>query len=229
MISNMEYVEGLVEKNELIIIDTSSLMEYESFARFITKYESLFAESGRKILVPEAVYLELNKLILVGGREKTGKAYDAKTLLKTYEGLFDIEIADGFTEKIMGAFADPELLIRLSEGRSKYRQLLITNDRNLASDAFKLNDLASSKGHLVSVCYINSAGELHRCECTKQKEELEQETKESEPKVVERIVYRDAPAEKKGLSGLGVAAAVGAMIVSFAAGIGCERVNRNRC
>ena len=62
------------------------------------------------------------------------------------------------------AFADSELLSRLTKGKIEFSQLLITNDKKLSVDAYSLNNLNSCFGEKISVCYISKNGLLHKGE-----------------------------------------------------------------
>lgn len=59
-------------------------------------------------------------------------------------------------------FADKELLATIMNNRSSRSQMLITNDKNLAIDAYKINNLKSVNGGVVYVCYIDEEGELQK-------------------------------------------------------------------
>ena len=223
MLLNYEYVEKLLLRNDVILIDTASLMEKEGFARFIDNYYEIIIKSGKRITIPEAVYLELQRHLVIGSKEKIYNANTAINLLRGYQELFDIEMVGDRKDKMKEAFADQELLIRLTEGRRHQRQLLITNDRNLSKDAFALNALESCRGEYISVCYINSRGELHRCECTKAQET--ESIGDVEPKSATKTIYRDKTSE--ALEGKRwKTTTVGACAASFIAGICINRYGK---
>ena len=62
------------------------------------------------------------------------------------------------------AFADSELLSRLTKEKTEFSQLLITNDKKLSVDAYSLNNLNSCLGKKISVCYISKNGLLQKGE-----------------------------------------------------------------
>ena len=53
-------------------------------------------------------------------------------------------------------------ILEYNKSKTDYKQLLITNDKNLCIDAFNLNTLNSCKGQQIMVCYINKNGKLHK-------------------------------------------------------------------
>lgn len=220
MEKNREYVKSMLEKNDVVIIDTASLMESDAFARFIDNYEDLIRNAGRLITVPNSVYQELVRHLIVGPVDKQDKAKNATQLLRSYNELFTVEREAECFESINKSFADRDILVKLSEGMQKSRQMLITNDRGLAKDAYGLNNLESCHGQYISVCYINGKGELHRCECTNTRES--KVTNDIEPKTVTKTVYYDRPESAPQKSRWKIATVVGACVVSFVAGVYCN-------
>ena len=78
--------------------------------------------------------------------EKANKARTGLRLIYGYSDLFSLERSEGEPEDLDHAFADPELLTRLTQERRFKRQLLITNDRDLSQDAYDLNTTHSFRG-----------------------------------------------------------------------------------
>lgn len=93
---------------------------------------------------------------------KYENARSALNLLRSYRELFDIDIVDGAFENLDNPCHD--ILTRLLEGRKRYSQLLITNNRNLSKDVSALNLMESYRGKDISVCFIDIMGKLHWCE-----------------------------------------------------------------
>lgn len=62
-----------------------------------------------------------------------------------------------------------KLLSTLFERRRNHKQLLISNDHALTSDAFNFNNLASVSGNRINVCYLNHFGNMNVCDCVKEK------------------------------------------------------------
>jgi rRNA-processing protein FCF1 len=153
-------IKHLLENNDLIYIDTATLMNTESLKRFLEHYEKVFCECKKQILVPESVCQELIRHINSKDVTKSSKAINALSLIRAYNNVFSIEDSNLTTEEIRRAFADQDLLVRLAQGLRYNRQLLITNDRGLSQDALDLNDLVSCKGKHVSVCFLTYSGTL---------------------------------------------------------------------
>ena len=99
---------------------------------------------------------------------KTSHAARALDLLSNHVDIFEGRDENLREEEALKAFADSELLAELTLNRTACGQLLITNDRRLSEDAYKLNDQTSCRGRKVMVCFINKFGELRKCECTKE-------------------------------------------------------------
>lgn len=76
--------------------------------------------------------------------------------------LSECETKDLKQSEVGSAFADSELLSRITKDKSKHSQLLITNDKNLSVDAYKLNKLYSCKGKKIMVCFIDNLGQLNK-------------------------------------------------------------------
>lgn len=162
-----DYISMMVSSNEAIYIDTASLMD-ENLEQFIYNAEGVLQSQQRKIIVPRAVCLELTRHLGSQNSEKKEKAVRALALLADHADIFEIRNQDIREEEALKAFADSELLAELTLNRTSCGQLLITNDRRLSEDAYKLNEQASCRGHKVMVCFINRFGQLHKCECTKE-------------------------------------------------------------
>ena len=154
-------VQRLLMDNDLIYIDTASLMNTSNLRNFLSNYEEEFAKSQNMIIVPEAVCQELIRHINSGNEEKSAKAIKALNIIREYNSIFTLEQSNFSPEEIQHAFADQELLVRLAKERRYKKQLLITNDRSLSKDAFDLNLLQSCRGKEISVCYMNYYGQLN--------------------------------------------------------------------
>ena len=162
----IDYISAMVNSNEAIYIDTASLMD-ENLEQFISNAEGVLQSRQRKIIVPRAVCLELTRHLGSQNPEKKEKAVRALALLSDHADIFEIRNQDIREAEALKAFADSELLAELTLNRTACGQLLITNDRRLSEDAYKLNEQASCRGHKVMVCFINRFGELRKCECAR--------------------------------------------------------------
>jgi hypothetical protein len=160
--TNREYVEDLLALNEKIYIDTSSLMNDTELSRFLVQYQDIFGALDKKIIVTREVCLEIVRHLSSKNIEKQEKAKSVILLFKNYSNLFIFEDKDLKQSEVSSAFADSELLSRITKDKSKHSQLLITNDKNLSVDAYKLNKLYSCKGKKIMVCFIDNLGQLNK-------------------------------------------------------------------
>ena len=160
--TNREYVEDLLALNEKIYIDTSSLMNDTELGRFLVQYQDIFEALNKKIIVTREVCLEIVRHLSSKNIEKQEKAKSVILLFKYYSNLFIFEDKDLKQSEVSSAFADSELLSRITKDKSKHSQLLITNDKNLSVDAYKLNKLYSCKGKKIMVCFIDNLGQLNK-------------------------------------------------------------------
>ena len=160
--TNREYVEDLLALNEKIYIDTTSLMNDTELGRFLVQYQDIFEALNKKIIVTREVCLEIVRHLSLKNIEKQEKAKSVILLFKNYSNLFIFEDKDLKQSEVSSAFADSELLSRITKDKSKHSQLLITNDKNLSVDAYKLNKLYSCKGKKIMVCFIDNLGQLNK-------------------------------------------------------------------
>lgn len=181
-----DYINLMVSTNEAIYIDTASLMDIENLEMFIDKAEGALQGQDRKIIVPRAVCLELTRHLGSQHPEKQEKAARALEILGEHLDIFDVHDEDLREEEALKAFADSEILAELTLNRKACGQLLITNDRRLSEDAYKLNEQVSCRGHKVMVCFISRFGDLRKCECAKIQPAFSQDdaTRASASKVV---------------------------------------------
>ena len=161
-----DYISAMVNANKIIYIDTASLMDVSELSQFIQNSEDILLNKGRRIIVPQAVCLELVRHLGSTNQEKQDKAMQALELLKEHQGIFEVHNSGLNDEDVYRAFADAEILAELTRNKKDCGQLLITNDRALSQDAFDLNNQGSCRGHRIMVCFINKLGELRKCECT---------------------------------------------------------------
>ena len=146
--TNTEYVNTLLQFNDIIYIDTSSLMNVQDLRMFLDNYQQYFIKYNKKIIVTREVCLEIVKHL---SSKIESKEFKAKAVIDLFKRFCDLFI-----------FADSELLSRLTMGKTEFSQLLITNDKKLSVDAYNLNNLNSCFGEKISVCYISQNGLLHK-------------------------------------------------------------------
>ena len=165
MVSNNKItVEEVIQNSEEITMDTASLMEIDSLKRMVDKYREVFLKHGKMIIIPAVVCQELVRHLTSDIEDKREKADKALKIIRNNGDLFTVELAEYSSEEIRKAFADREILLRLSSARANRKQLLITNDRKLSRDAYNLNLMESCGGKTVFVCYLNFCGDLCRCD-----------------------------------------------------------------
>ena len=150
-----DYISAMVNANSIIYIDIASLMDITELRRFIENGEDILREKNRRIVVPQAVCLELVRHLSSRNQEKQEKALQVLELLNMYQDIFDVHNKGLNEDDIYAAFADAEILAELTRNKKYFGQLLITNDRALGQDAFELNNQGSCRGHQIMVCFIN--------------------------------------------------------------------------
>ena len=201
--TNREYVEDLLALNEKIYIDTSSLMNDTELGRFLVQYQDIFGSLDKKIIVTREVCLEIVRHLSSKNIEKQEKAKSVILLFKNYSNLFIFEDKDLKQSEVSSAFADSELLSRITKDKSKHSQLLITNDKNLSVDAYKLNKLYSCKGKKIMVCFIDNLGQLNKGKTgfetnpntlvieqkTAEEQVEEQNNNQEESKIFQKIIW----------------------------------------
>lgn len=186
--TNLEYVTTLVKSNDKIYIDTSALMNTEEMELLVKNIQEILLAEKKQIVVPRAVCMELLRHLEGSDDRKRSIVLKVFDIFCRYEEVFFVQNSDLDNADLMRAFADAKLLAELTENRSHWKQLLITNDRKLGHDAYDLNNLESCKGHIIKVCYLNRFGELHRCDCVK---DIQMQSTVSEPDVVVREVVKE--------------------------------------
>lgn len=196
------YTISQIETADKIYIDTSALMNSEELEVLINRIKNQLMQDENKIFVSRAVCLELARHLESTDEKKQQLALDAFEVLAANQEIFELENRDLSTADICKAFADAELLAKLTENRPEYKQLLITNDKRLGYDAYDLNNLESCKGYQIRVCYINHAGNLHACEQPYHavRQIVQPETKEIVKEVIKEVkVIEPQKKEQKGL------------------------------
>ena len=192
------YVEYIIDKNEMIYIDTSTLMNVESLRIFIGRTEKIFESRNKQIIVSRTVVSELKKHAVSDSVEKRKKAEEALDLLEQFQMMFYVECEDN-----TNGFADSELPARLILMKSSCSQVLITNDKKLSKDAYAINEQESNHGNKIMVCHINYAGFLNMCCCVKEIEASTDNDKclDNKEENKTETVYVQVSSEKKWYEG----------------------------
>ncbi len=168
MCNNSDYIKQQISSNELIYIDTCSLLDVVRLKNFIDSAKTIFIEEEKKIIVHYSVLEELYKFKFSSNEKKRKNASEALDIIFNNADLFIVE-SNPNTDTETECFADIKLLSALFERRRKHKQLLISNDHALTSDAFNFNHLASVSGNRINVCYLNHFGNMNVCSCVKKR------------------------------------------------------------
>ena len=174
-------------------------------------------ENGKTIIIPDAVSQELTRLTIGKNSDKVQKACQAQKIIREHEEIFQLEEADYSDEALYNAFADNEILVRLSHYKRDARQLLITNDRGLSRDAYRLNNQESVSGKRISVCRIDENGDLRMSKQPEREVERiivkEPVYLQADPKVIEKTVYvQSDPVQKTNPGQLFLAVVAGGLV-----------------
>ena len=195
MCTNLEYIRKQIEANEIIYIDTCSLMDISRLMMFIEHAKPLFLEYKKKITIHYSVMEEIFKFEICSNEIKRNQAHSARMIILDNSDLFDIQSNENEWDNSQ-CFADKELLSTLFENRVSHRQLLISNDHSLTTDAFNFNRFGSVRGNKINVCYLNSLGAMHMCDCVKQRATTTNTSKENsttEEKAVSEEKIQEKP------------------------------------
>lgn len=151
---------NFIKNNEEIILDTSAAMHYKGFSIFVKEHEKELEYTGKKIQVVKAVWLELIRNYNSHDKEKEDAASHAISIISSHRNIFEIEDEEVFQYKMEHAFADKDILSKLTLDKTESRILLITNDRMLSKDALEINKQSSCKGFEISTCFVADNGML---------------------------------------------------------------------
>lgn len=165
---NEIYSSNMLLSNDVILIDTSSILDYEKLIQFIDAKKHILLNIGKKITVPKVVWMELMQLRNSDDFDKQSRVNLAVKIIESNSNVFTIDNQDMINEDIAPSFidadfVDAELLSELTKNKSKHVQLLITQNKRLSSDALRLNSQGSCYDGYISVCDITNEGELNKC------------------------------------------------------------------
>lgn len=187
-----DYLKQQIQDNEIIWIDTCTMMYIQRFELFIKNARPILIESNKKIQILDCVMAELAKHQLSADAYKQASATEALNLIKANNDIFKIEHLDNNASNGEN-FADPKILTVILEKRRNIPQLLISNDQRLTSDAYKFNDFESFYGSKVSVCYIGSNGDMNMCDCVKNRSAMEETEIIYKDRIIEKEVIKEIP------------------------------------
>lgn len=188
---NKKKAYHIFRNNDAVYADACTLMNVDRLELFFGRYGDLMKKTGTKIIIPASVRKELVRLAGSKEPEKKSKANSCINALFKFTELIDLEGGALSSEGIDRIHADPEIIAMLTLRRRDDRQLMLTNDGDLASDVFRLNDLRSCHGKPITVCYIDRDGYLKLSDCMTEAMEnavhSTVETEKTEPTVKKRI------------------------------------------
>ena len=203
MTTNLDYITKQIQNNQIIWIDTCTMMYIQRFELFIRNARPVLLEFNKKIQIPDCVMAELAKHQLSSDEYKQASATEALNLVKANNDIFKVEYLDNNASNGED-FADPKILTVILEKRRNIPQLLISNDQRLTSDAYKFNDIESFYGNKVSVCYIGANGDMNMCDCVKSKSAKEKSEIIYQDRVVEKEVIKEVPRNKTFIESYGL-------------------------
>lgn len=149
-----------IERSEIILIDTSSLMNYSNLDSALKRIKPILIEENKKIHITAQVSLELLKHATSKDGRKKYRAKKAEEIIDVYKDIFFIDDYSSFKSNGYYVFADATLLSKMIINRAHFSQLLITNDKGLSEDALNINNSKSCFGKQVFVYSVSKQGEF---------------------------------------------------------------------
>lgn len=147
-------------RNYQVYIDTSALMNTERLQLLVDSIDA-DVTLRKKIIILTNVYQEL---VDFSHGHNTEKRMLANLALSIISNSSAFVVNPEFKRKHK-PFADPKILSTLIESKADRAQAIITFDKGLSVDAFKLNELNCINGYEILVLTINETGELVLPEC----------------------------------------------------------------
>lgn len=205
----LDYTEKQIQFNDRIYIDTCSILNTDRFVKFLETSRIVFLKHNKTLHITNAVMKEIEKHACGDNLAKKENAEKALSIIAKNEDIFFIE---NDRKDECESFADPEIFETLLKGRN-HSQLLISNDRDLTSDVYKLNFMDSFHSNRISVCYLNFYGQLKMCDCVRKN--IVDSNNESETVVKEKIIRKTVMVKKEA----SVAKKYGLPLVTFCGGV----------
>ena len=145
----------LLSNFDRVFVDTCSLME-DSFPRFYDdlKESKRYWKKGLRILILDDCYAEIEKHI--NQDQKQSARIEAMRALEVLKQDKKHLIGRVFTHEKTGTdFFDSAVTSLVNSLRLQYKILIITQDKTLAYDLQKLNEMESQKGRFLRVYRLN--------------------------------------------------------------------------
>ena len=145
-------------KDYKIFVDTSSIM-YDEIGAFLVRLTDLLVKNKRLIIVTQSVVREIEKH--ANSRTANDKLIElARKRIGLLQDLLDNDLLYVLQTGGAQSHADNEIQAMLTNYRTKYKILLITQDNNLAKDVLKLNENESTRANKIVVKRIAPDGRL---------------------------------------------------------------------
>ena len=90
MTTNSDYITKQIQNNQIIWIDTCTMMYIQRFELFIKNVRPILLESNKKIQIPDCVMAELAKHQLSSDEYKQTSATEALSLIKANNDIFKV-------------------------------------------------------------------------------------------------------------------------------------------
>ncbi|MFJ5770798.1 hypothetical protein [Psychrobacillus sp. NPDC093180] len=153
------YMDFVVKNTEVILIDTSSLLQQSSI-NFLKNLKDALLKYNQKIILPLKAYEELQKHQKnINNPELSARSID---VLKFLVKLQKQNLLELFGDDKLDNFADNVFQMQITRLRVNKSVLLITNDINLGKDILQLNESKSVNGKKVFVQKVNRFGYFQR-------------------------------------------------------------------
>ena len=182
---------GYLNRYDYVILDTCSLME-DGFAPFMDALVNAktYLKDDRHIVIYHECLQELKKHSKDRSRDTARIA--AKRAMKIIRKVKWKRIFEFPKKEKNPNFADNIIYVNVSQRRITQKILVITQDRKLADDLRKLNNLDSQQGRKVSVMKITNEGALDLNLGNKPKHNIHRDYDDFSPFKRERPVFAKA-------------------------------------
>ena len=178
-----ESIKKLIMECDFISVDTSALMEVDTFKKFINESKEALQKAGRKIFVYREVIKELQILYQIAEGEKSTRAEEALGMLYDFYEIFRCEEEpDEVDWNIVRCTADQRILGAVTWYKPYHSQLFISNDKKLLKGILQVDKQEAVRGRAVYAASLTCDGDLEQYE-------------ESEEYIEEHIKAEDAQKE----------------------------------
>lgn len=150
---------GGIPRDEMILIDTCSLLMYPGSEIYFRNQASKLLRTGKKIIIPFVVINELRNLTTrKSDLELSSKARNVLNFIREYKEQGIIAIHGEATD---GTLADNTFQKVITMFGHLYNIIIITQDYNLGQDLLTMGHMHSSGRRKVNVKKLDNRGQLH--------------------------------------------------------------------